>query len=54
MTSWTVYEFECDVCGETAEIQATTFPEAWTDLKDQGWVAFKEDGDWRHRCPSCR
>lgn len=54
MTSWTEYCFECDGCGKREEIEADSFSEAWLGLEGEGWKAFKEDGAWQHRCPSCR
>lgn len=48
--------FTCDACEAVSEAyDPNDFAEAWTELKDEGWRAFKdENGEWQHRCPECR
>jgi hypothetical protein len=45
--------FECDECGDTFESNTREFDEAWENAKDEGWRAYKEDGEWCHSCPDC-
>ena len=47
-------EFECDFCGESEFFDKyTNFSACWEELKYHGWRCFKEDMDWKHKCPAC-
>lgn len=44
----------CDECGEMYEADAgIDIKEAWELAKEIGWVCFKEDDEWRHKCDEC-
>jgi len=45
--------FECDECGAAYHTDSRDFDDAWSDAKDDGWLAYKEGGSWCHSCPDC-
>ena len=55
------FEFCCDGCGEIRPpgklargSAKRDFGEEWSDAKDEGWRAIKDqNGEWTHRCPTC-
>lgn len=48
------HTFFCDACGDSEDLDGE-FGDVWSELKDAGWRAFKNDDDeWEHRCPVCR
>lgn len=49
-----LYVAECDFCSEYHETDEDDFIEAVNAIKDEGWKVFKENGEWKHMCPSCR
>jgi hypothetical protein len=46
--------FECDGCGDTFDAGTSDFDDAYHAAKQEGWVAFNNDGDWEHRCEDCK
>lgn len=49
--------FECDDCQDdfgNLDGDDATFAECWAAAKEQGWICFKVDDEWQHRCPECR
>jgi hypothetical protein len=43
--------FECDYCHETFDSEESEFDKAWKKLKDEGWLAFRDDKRiFRHFC----
>jgi hypothetical protein len=49
--------FECDDCGDDfgeLDGEETSFEDVWAAAKEDGWVCFKVDGEWQHRCRHCR
>lgn len=46
--------FCCDGCPETYEGEpGDRFGVVWAEAKAAGWVVFKVDDEFRHRCPAC-
>jgi hypothetical protein len=43
----------CDFCSDEDASDTDDFTEAWGMWKDDGWRAFKEGGEWQHKCPNC-
>jgi hypothetical protein len=52
------HAFECDKCGdcfgELDDSEPADFMEVWNAARDSGWVSFKVDDEWQHRCPDCK
>lgn len=47
-------DYECDYCGELETFPSgDSFSDCWEQLKNDGWRCFKEDGDWKQKCPGC-
>ena len=53
--------FQCDDCGEFhcddfggLDGEETSFEDVWDAAKGEGWICFKADGEWQHRCRQCR
>ena len=48
------FEVSCDTCDEVQEYDCDF---GWEDLmkqmKNDGWVSKKVDGDWEHYCSDC-
>lgn len=47
------YAVECDGCGETHDTGETTFPDAVSAVRDEGWYITNRQGGWKHFCPEC-
>jgi hypothetical protein len=48
--------FNCDARGCNKNVgydPDTSFEDAWTDAKSDGWVSTKQGDAWGHVCPSC-
>lgn len=45
--------FTCDNCMDEVDFSGE-FGEAWAEAKDEGWVAFRGEDGWEHRCPVCK
>jgi N-acyl-L-homoserine lactone synthetase len=51
------YVAECDFCAETFDTDKDHdegFQAAVQAMKREGWKIYKEDQDWRHKCPCCQ
>ncbi len=50
------WEITCDNCShEFIEIEASSFTDMITELKQLGWIIRKdeEEDEWNHYCPEC-
>jgi len=49
------FGWTCDECENDTEMFSPNddFGEVWNDLKEEGWRAYQEDGEWKHKCPDC-
>lgn len=45
--------FVCDECGEERELDGTEFFDALEAVKDDGWRAHNDHGEWLHLCEHC-
>lgn len=45
---------QCDHCSNAEELEADDFQEAVSEMKQDGWLITKLDGEWVHLCPSCK
>ena len=45
--------FSCDSCSETIEPDDSTWAEAWSQVKAEGWTARQIVGEWMHFCEKC-
>lgn len=45
--------FECDVCGETLDVDTRDFNKGLRTLNNESWKARKIGADWCHSCPDC-
>lgn len=45
--------FVCDQCGEEREMDGSDFFDALDEVKDHGWRARQDCGEWMHFCPDC-
>lgn len=43
----------CDRCSKELLLGTDDFHDAMDVMKAQGWRAYKEDGDWWHKCKEC-
>ena len=49
-----IFVAECDVCGETIDVEVDEFYLVPETLKQEGWIIIREkDGSWTHKCPAC-
>jgi hypothetical protein len=52
-----VHQFDCDAPGCTWSYggdETMSFKETWDEAKEEGWITFRVDGEWVHRCPECK
>lgn len=47
------YYAVCDGCEAVTEDIYSSFNEVVDGLKDESWTTTKENGEWRHYCPTC-
>ena len=45
--------FVCDQCGEEHVMDHTDFHDGLEQVKDNGWRARLEHGEWQHYCGDC-
>ena len=45
--------FVCDQCGDEYELDGTDFHDALEEVKENGWRARNEFGEWLHLCDCC-
>lgn len=42
----------CDACDNRDEFIGE-WKEAWDEAKSIGWRTYKENDEWKHKCPDC-
>ena len=47
------YEIYCDFCEYWRAVDDDDFFAVIEEVKAEGWKIFKDDDDWKHKCPDC-